>query len=467
MWKHIKPWIIPAVEASQPHEALQPLTLRPGLTHYRLERNGQWVRYHLRVENNGQALLLVAAAEAVRLTRSGAIAAFGVLEGKSDEEISRDLANSQYAASIIADVRKMIAELGTPNKRYPVFNLTDPLDDTNPSGLIAPFQADIVLGNWETTKPCLDALWQAGIPHVRFIGADPRELDPNVFNHSELDHRQFNASRIDALCKAVQYAEDIGMIAGLRMRASSLLHVAPDSEQSVLDRVAELGLDYIAVPWGVEAALHDRLFGEGDYDHLWKGIRRADHWELTSVLEVGLFRENVQMFDDQLDKAVEQGVQNVEVFALATTDTSQGDKAVDADKAVWCTPFEPQNMRQLASWVEDLADDRQVRVIWLPPLTSRRPMTCEVLSQLVKSGPRTSGDVSIRVRHDGQVIASHGPVQPVGRVQLNAWPQLWNHPNFYEFREVIDRNPGCSECSRMAICAVRCPADPAGWAIED
>lgn len=446
MWNKIKPWIIPTSTSPT-------LELQPGLFHYRRERAGEHVRFHLRVEHSGQALLLAAAVEAVRLTRSGAIVAHGLLEGKSDETITADLAGLPQAPMIIGQVKQMLEELGLPRKRYPVFNLTDPLVDENPQGLIAPFQADLVLGAWETTKACLQALWDAGIPHVRLLEGDKLALD---------------SKRIETLCSAVQYAEDIGMITGVRMRAGSLMKVDDASGKSVLDRVAEVGLDYVVVPWAVRPEWHARLFGQSDYELLDQVIDRGDHWELPSVFEAGLLPHSFEAFEIEVDRLLEKGVEHIEVFALALMPgTDYRPSAPFVDNELFSQPFHSQQLRQLASWIEDVADDRRLQIVWLPPVTSHAQLTTERVIRFLQDGPRAGADISIRVEADGSVIPPRGRKSVIGRIQQDPWDKIWRHPVFSEFREMVNRNEHCSECTMMAICAAHCPADPEGWAIED
>jgi radical SAM protein with 4Fe4S-binding SPASM domain len=446
MWKKIRPWVLPTTLPSN-------LELQPGLYHYRRERDGEYVRYHLRVENSGQALLLVAAVEAVRLTRSGAIAAFGFLEGKAETEIIDDLGGLPEATTVIQQVRQMIAELGLPNKRYPIFNLSDPLVGENPEGLIAPFQADVVLGAWETLQRCLHAVWEAGIPHVRLIG---------------LDDSPIGQERIDTLCSAVRLAEDIGMITGVRMRAGDLMQVDPKSGKPVMDRIAEEGLDYVVVPWGIERDWHARLFGDEDYGLLDQVVSRSDHWEIPTVLEAGLTQASAEKFEQGIDTWINRGIEHIEVFALARQiDPKPAAEVPAASEENWWRPFEARHLRQLASWIEDLADDRRVQIVWLPTLGCSNEFSEQAAVRLLRSGPRAGSDISIRIESDGSVLPPRGPHVRIGKIQSDAWDNLWNHPAFSRFREMVNRNEHCSECSMMAICAAHCPADPDGWAIEN
>jgi radical SAM protein with 4Fe4S-binding SPASM domain len=448
MWSKLKTWVLPSVLLSELSSKIT-----PGLHHYRRERDGQFVRYHLRVENSGQSLLLVAAAEAVRLTSSGTIAAYGILEGRSDEAILADLTSIPNGAALISEVRQLIQVLGQPSKRYPVFNLTDATGEDQPLGLIAPFQADVVLGEWDTLQLCLHALWNAGIPHVRFLCYSPQPL---------------SEQQTDILCSAIQLAEDIGMIAGARLTAGQLLHLDSSGSKTVLDRIADLGVDYVVVPWAVSRDLHRRLFGLEDQEQLEKVIRAADRWEVTCVLEAALTRQSADVFEMELDRMRSEGIEHVEVFALAQHPdfAADGQPAENAQED-FCRPFEHQHLRQIAGWIEDLADDRRIQIIWLPTVSLRGELNGELTARLLRLGPRAGADISIRVESDGKVIPPRGPRQSVGTIHRSPWNEIWSHPCFRRFRQLVSGNERCVECSMMTVCAAFCPADPQGWAIEE
>lgn len=448
LWSRFKPWVLPT---SSP--VVRNARIAAGLYHYRLERGGQYVRFHLRVENSGQALLLVAAVEAVRLTQSGAIAAYGILEGWPESKILGDLESVGNGRQIILEVRNMIGELGSSSKRYPIFNLTDSSGGEAPLGLIAPFQADLVLGDWDATRLYLHALWNAGIPHVRFL----------VESDSTCGQQQ-----IDVLCSAIQLAEDIGMIAGVRMTASHLLHVDTDRRKSVLDRIAEFGVDYVVVPWAISLESHQRLFGGDDYAAIRPLIQAADRWEVTTVLEAALTQQSAQVFESEMDTMHGLGVEYLEVFAVAQTPDSKTLNSNQNQMATAAfTAFEHQQLRQLAGWIEDLAEDRRIQIIWLPPVSKKGVLSDAMTADLIRRGPRAGADISLRVEADGRVFPPRGPRICVGIIHRTVWSEIWGHSSFLRYRKMVSKLDLCADCPMLTMCAAQCPADPQGWAIEE
>ena len=224
----------------------------------------------------------------------------------------------------------------------------------------------------------------------------------------------------------------------------------------------------MVVPWAVSSELHGGLFGEDDVLRLEQVIREANRWEVTCVLEAGLSRQSAEVFETELDRMLGQGIEHVEVFGLAQhPDNTEAAESSDSSADHLCTPFEHQHMRQLAGWIEDVADDRRIQIVWLPTLSTRGWLSSQKAVNLLRKGPRAGADISIRVESDGQVIPPRGPRQNIGTIHRTAWKEIWSHPSFRRFRQLVNRNEHCAECSMMTMCAAHCPADPQGWAIEE
>lgn len=474
-WTKIRSWIIPTSSVGQS------ASIPAGMWHYSRQRDHSFVRFHLRVDHSGQALLIAAASEAVHLTRSGAIAARGILEGKSEAEITVELNQMAAAPEIICQIRSLMDHLGSPNKRYPIFNLPDSASEYQSSGLIAPFQADIELPeNSQLLTGRLRALWQAGIPHVRVL----LPSEDSQANLASSRVRLLEEEQLSRLCTAIQIAEDIGMIAGVRLTVSQLLQ-SLQGDKLVVDELAQMGLDYAVVPWGVDSRLHDELFGEGDFDRWSRLVSRAEHWEFPIVAQAGLVPSLIDQFEDQMDRLIEGGITHFETFPIAelpqlVKSPAMADQRSDMPprQGAWADyrlsapddkwlPFQAVQMRQLAGWIEDLADNRRVQIVWLAPHSCSAELDPNLVRQLIYNGPRAGADISLRVDAHGRVFPPRGPRESVGQIDNSTWSQIWNHRAFRHFRDAVDQNQHCDICPRMAICAAGCPSEPTGWTIED
>lgn len=419
--KWLKKWWVLPRPAGVPLERLE-----PGLYHFQRERDGGYLRFHLRVQPGGEAVLIAGAAEAVRLPAPAALICQQLLSGAAPEELQQALKLPQ-ADKAVAHVSGMLNDLARPDRRYPIFNLIDPAVE-EPAALEAPFQANLVLGEPDAVREILNALWEGGIPHVRFV---PAEID------------------IDGLALAVERAEDIGMIAGLRLPASGSL------QDEQLDRVAKLGLDYVVLPWGVTEELHRRLYGSEDYARLQPTIEKVHQWEMTAVLEAPLVEETIDDLEEQVEQLNGWQVRNVEVFAVAAEQKSE-------DSSGEATPLGAEELRQAAAFVEDLADQRPLQMIWLPPVEAGGDA-----EDVCRRGPRAGGDVSIRVEATGEVIPPRGPRRVAGNLRRQAFREIRENDVWAAYRKRVESPTHCDECPGLAICAADCPARASGWATPE
>jgi radical SAM protein with 4Fe4S-binding SPASM domain len=424
----LKHWFVPT-----PGVVARAMTIAPGMYHFQRERDGQYLRFHLRIELDGRAMLIAGASEAVRLSPAGAVAAKGLLEGKTPAQIAAELA-APSADQIVADVQRALDELGRPSARYPIFNLSDPAVDERAAQLLAPFQADVVAGERNTLRQILSRLWDAGIPHARLIWDE--------------------AADIEVLVEAVEHAEDLGMITGVRARAGQLA-----TEDSVR-QLAEVGLDYVVLPWMVTGELHSAVYDAGDYEQLDSVIADIRRWEMTAVLQTPLVQQTIDELEEHLPQLARWGVGNVEVFAVARAKSEDAESPADASGL---QAVESPELPQFAAWIEDLADSHQLQMIWLPPVTCESGDSVEAL---MRRGPRAGGDVAVRVEADGQVIPPRGPRVSAGNLLQNSWDEIWQHAALERYRKRVAANTRCPQCPGMAICAADCPADPRGWSHE-
>jgi len=438
-WKQrLKTWVVPRRPLAA---GAEPPRVATGMYHYQRARESGYIRFHLRVERSGESLLIAGASEALKLSRAGTAVAKRLLDG----EPAVTLAEAFQAGGLghlVSEVVEMIEELGSPSSRFPIFNLSDPVDDPRDADLMAPFQADVELTARDNVRPILQKLWDAGIPHVRFLPA------------AELSDQR--------LLQAVEWAEDLGMIAGVRATASWLF--APER----IAQLAAVGTDYVLTPWAVDDDLHAGWFGADDLNRLPVVIERVCEFEMTPVIEIPLVPISVDAFEDRLSQLVDWNVSHAEVYALAriVSNRSEGhqhlepDSEPDRELDAPDVPFDGSRLRQVATWIEETADDQAFHLTWLPPVAVTAGEAC---ARQVRRGPRAGGDVSIRVLANGDVLPPRGAMQAAGNVLTDAWPEIWGGALFRDFRARVEANTRCAQCPGLAICAADCPADPVGW----
>jgi radical SAM protein with 4Fe4S-binding SPASM domain len=406
--------------------------IKPGLYHYMRQTDGATARLHLRVNSGGNGVLLANAACAVRLHPSGVVIAKGILEGQDENNIVEQLTKTfsgvtgQQAAADVKHVLSLIASLEKPHHDYPILNPADPSFSPRVTPLERPISADVPLCKPFYMEPILSRLWDEGIPHVTIIaGKDPVEKD---------------------LIRAVEKAEDLGLITGVRGRGSDLAHCAriPD--------LAQAGLDHLDVYClSINEQIHNDLIGKNDYKFAIKALLMAQKREVCPVAAIALVKPTLTTIDDTLAAIADHGVVNACLFAIATTDPAeQSSGALLADELV-----------QAAAMAEETAERYRLRLLWYPPVRYNPELP---LGDQICTAPRTSGDSAIRVDPDGYVIPARGPYQSPGNIVKESWKTIAKRAVYMDYRRRLEADTHCPTCPGLAICAADCPRNPQGWA---
>jgi hypothetical protein len=415
-------WVLPRASGRErlPASAIVP----EGLHHFERELEGERQRFHLRIDPEGAGLLIAGASRIVHLTELECTIVKRLLEGRTRGEAVRGLTVSR---SRVEELDALLAGRPRPGAEYPVFNLPDPAFGDRTS-LPAPLQADLDVGDARTLGTILGRCWEAGIPHVRF---HPRD-----------------GSAMATLPEAVQHAEDLGMITGVRLPGGG-----SEVEGSLLP-LAECGLDYAVVPWAGSQEWQERIFGSTP-GFLERRIDEIKGLEICPVASAPIFRDNEDaLLENGLRRALELGTEQVEVYALVAMEESPASSVPRA--------LPGEALRQTAADIEELTSRIPLRVVWLPPVVVPGG---EKVAEAAQRGPRTSGDISIRIEEDGRVLAPRGEATAAGNLLTDPWETIWGHAAFCRFRERVEGPTRCALCPGLAICAADCPADPRGWAL--
>ena len=253
------------------------------------------------------------------------------------------------------------------------------------------------------------------------------------------------------LVRAIERAEDLGMIAGVRGRATDL------NQPSLLEDMALAGLDHCCLLFvAADATIHDAVCGSGDYAATLALFERIQANEVAPAAEVPLLGSSVDALEPTLDRLQQIGISNVNFLIIAAENDVPADQRSDGLLA--------SALPQVADMVEEMAAEMDVRFIWQPPVQRNPALT---IPDQVQIGPRCTADVSIRVEPNGDVIPPRGPNVAAGNLLQDDWREIWSNAAFINYRERVERPSHCEECPGLIICAADCPREPSGWALNE
>jgi radical SAM protein with 4Fe4S-binding SPASM domain len=425
-------WFVEPVKVQDPGGSALP---EGTMLHALREIDGRVHRYHLRIERDGHSLLVVDAAAAVRLPPTVTRFATETIQWAASDHVGallnfefRQLPNHEIEA-YEAFVR-LWQKPEQATSRYPISNLVASEGMGIRGRFAAPLEADVPLPSPEQLAPLVEGLWRVGIPHVTFSA--PPGFAP------------------EHLVRAVERAEDTGMIAGVRAIASEL------AAGTLLDDLAQAGVDHVNVLFASrDAAIHDALLGAGDHAAALAIWDRLSALEVCPVAEIPLVEATVAGLGDTLALVAERAVSQVECFAVA----APGDMPDEDGSGALAARALPQ----VAATLEHLSETHDLALVWAPPVRRDPRLT---LAAQVLAGPRCAGDVAVRVEPDGSVLPPRGPSGSAGNLLADPWEAIWSNPAFETIREQLAVPARCEICTGLAVCATGCPRDSAGWTWE-
>jgi organic radical activating enzyme len=345
-------------------------------------------RLHLRLEPEGDGVLIVNASTILHLNPTAAEYAYHLVQGRPDEETAR-LLSSRYRVSrpqALQDFRdfkdRLQTLIDTPDldpesfldfDRYAPYSqqisapyrldcaLTYRLSPGYDPGFapVERVKRDLTLEEW---KAIADKAWQAGIPHLVFTGGEP--------------------TLFDDLPALIAHAEKNGQVTGLITDGLRL------AQPGYLEALLQTGLDHLTLLFQPELELAWDVLG---------GLIAAD---LFVVVHLTLTPQNAAKAAAILDRLSQMKAQAV---SLSGTDPSLAESL--------------QAVRQRAA-------ELNLSLVWnLPvPYGAFNPVALETAPE---APPEGTGQAWLYVEPDGDVLPAQGVNQVLGNMLADPWEKIW------------------------------------------
>jgi organic radical activating enzyme len=368
----------------------QQLPLADGVYQYHAPAGADFpYRLHLRLEKNGQGILLVNASTVLHLNQTAAEYAWHLVQQTPPDEVSRKIARRYRIRKTQAledyqqfqdSVHTLVETPDLDPVTFLGFERSAPYADE----ILAPYRLDCALTyktidqegadaapgervarelSTEEWISIIDKAWAAGIPHLLFTGGEPT-IRPD-------------------LAEILAAAEHNGQVSGLLTSGHRL------SDHDYLESLLQSGLDHVL------------LVLRPEEDFSWEALRDLLAADLFVTVHLTITSADMDACQLRLDKLQEMGVSNLSISARDKT-------------------LEP-----VLQHVRDEIGYRNLNLVWdLPvPYSALNPIALE----LEQEHEYISGEgrAWLYVEPDGDVLPRQGKRLLLGNLLTDPWEQIW------------------------------------------
>ncbi len=417
-----------------------------GMYHFEKKTPDSKSRMHLRVETDGNGLLLVNANRAFHLNPTATLMAFKFLQDKKPAEIIKAVVANYHVSRKDAEkdlkaFQDQFSQLIDPEGACPIHDLgieaTAPFSHT-PS---APYRMDLAV-TYRCNNDCshcynekarakeelstdewlivLNQLWEAGIPHIVFTGGEPtlREDLPDLISH----------------------AEKLGQITGINTNGRKL------KEERFVDTLVQAGLDHAQITLeSHQEHIHDAIVNHtGAWKETTEGIRNALKQKLFIMTNSTLLKSNSPYLGETLDFLAELGVQTVGLNALILSGRG----------ASVHTGLGEAELKDLLILAKEKTQHYHQRLIWYTPT-----QYCHFDPVLMDLGVKgcTAALYNMCIEPNGSIIPCQSYFHSLGKLSEKKWSDIWNHPLATSLRERQNVPIQCLPCPLFQECGGGCP----------
>ena len=404
----------------------------------------------LRVESDGQGLLVINANTVLYLNETAAAYAFYFMQGMTQDKAVAKIRHIYRVDKKTArdDYEKLVytvSSLAQTEEICPVSYLD--LEKVEPftHELSAPLRVDLALtfrcqnncshcyagGPHETPeltteqwKEVIDRLHQIGVFILTFTGGEPtlRENLPEL----------------------LRYGQNKGLVTGLITNGRKL------KDKSYVESLEKTGLDFIQVTLeSHKPEIHDLMTGKkGSWSETVAGIKNIIPTSVYATTNTTLSRYNASDFLETINFLNE-----LQVAAFGCNSLIYSGKA-DEIKEEFALPLE--TLEQLLLQVRDRANQLGLKFLWYTP-TQYCQLDPVKLGLGVKSC--TAAKISMCVGPDGDVYPCQSYFESLGNILKVDWHKIWNHPLAVQLRNREYVEPKCKECPQLQVCGGGCPLE--------
>ncbi len=428
----------------------RPPRIPQGRYTYRGKGNLAGLALQLRVEPNGESILVINADRVLFLNESATAYAYYYVHGFTSEQILKKIrrtyrVNAKTAKEHYEKLIYTINTLAHTEKVCPISYLDVKTVEPFTQQLSAPLRMDLALtfrcqndcvhcyagGPHETEeltteqwKHVIDRMHEIGVFILTFTGGEPTLRDD--------------------LPELLMYAQKKGAVAGLVTNGRKL------SDKRYVDKLEKSGLDFVQVTLeSHKSKIHDQMTAaEGSWKETVAGITNAVLSKIYVTTNTTLSKYNAPEFLDTIDFIKALGVDGFGCNSLIYSG-----KASEVDEE-FALPLEALN--ELLPKIRDKANQVGLKFLWYTPTQYCRFNPVK-LGLGVKSC--TAANVSMCIAPNGDVYPCQSYFESLGNVFKDDWQKIWNSPLAKKLRNREWVEPKCKDCPELQICGGGCPLE--------
>jgi len=404
----------------------------------------------LRVEPDGQGLLVINANTVLYLNETAAAHAFFFMQGMTTDEAVKKIkrmyrVNKKTARDYHERLIYTVSTLAQTEEVCPVSFLDVERVEPFTQELSAPLRVDLALtfrcqnncihcyagGPHETHeltteqwKEVIDRLHQIGVFILTFTGGEPtlREDLPEL----------------------LLYGQNKGLVTGLITNGRKL------KDKTYVEALEKTGLDFIQVTLeSHKPKIHDLITAtKGSWKETVAGIKNIIPTQIYATTNTTLSKYNASDFLETIDFLKKLGV-----AAFGCNSLIYSGKA-NAISEEFVLPL--KTLRELLPKIHEKANQLGLKFLWYTPTQYCR-LDPVKLGLGVKSC--TAAKINMCVGPSGDVYPCQSYFESLGSILKDDWQKIWNHPLAVRIRKREYTEPKCKDCPQLQICGGGCPLE--------
>jgi len=404
----------------------------------------------LRVEPDGQGLLVINANTVLYLNETATAHAFFLMEGMPEHDAVRQIrrmyrVNQKTAKRDYEKLIYTVSTLAQTEEVCPISFLDVNSIEPFTQEFSAPLRMDLALtfrcqnncvhcytGGPHTTeeltteqwKKVIDRLHQIGVFILTFTGGEPTLRDD--------------------LPELLQHAQNKGIVTGLITNGRRL------KDQVYVKTLERVGLDFIQVTLESHSAdIHDLMTRtKGSWKETVAGIKNAVSTNIYVTTNTTLSKNNAQDFLETVDF-----IERLGVAGFGCNSLIYSGKATEISNEFVVSV---ETLKDLLPKVHDKANQLGLKFLWYTPTQYCRfdPVS---LGLGVKSC--TAALINMCVGPNGDVYPCQSYFESLGNILRDEWQKIWNHPLAVSIRKREYAEPKCKDCPQLQICGGGCPLE--------